>query len=98
MKSFLLPTDLTLASLYPVHEICQKVSGEACNIYIVHTLNMPSGIGDLLFLQRQKPYALLALQCKEALELLRKKYSSVLNILSIEFLWSNTRIYLRHYM
>ena len=34
----------------------------------------------------------------EALDLLRKKYPAAINILSFDFLWSNSRIYLRHYM
>jgi len=34
----------------------------------------------------------------EALELLRKKYSGVINILSFEFLWGNSRPYLDLYI
>lgn len=98
MKNVLLPTDLTVQSLYPVHEICSKAGDEKCNIYIIHTLNMPDGIMDLLFLQERKPYKMLSPQFLEAIELLRRKYSAVINILSFEFLWSHSRAYLRHYM
>ncbi|MHA4810135.1 hypothetical protein ACX0G9_18625 [Flavitalea flava] len=98
MKSVLLPTDLTLQSLYPIHEICQQAVGQKCNIYIIHTLYMPSGIMDLLFLQDKKPYDKLEPQFSEALEMLRKKYAPVINILSFEFVWGNSRGYLRNYM
>jgi hypothetical protein len=98
MKNILLPTDLTLASLYPIHEICRKHAGQPCNIYVVHTLHMPTGIADLLFIQQRKPYEMLSDQFSEALEMLRRKYAPGLQLLSFEFLWSNTRLYLRHYM
>lgn len=98
MKIVLLPTDLTLQSLYPIHEICKNAGGEKCNIYVIHTLNLPSGIMDLLFLQEKKPYDKLQPQFSEALEMLRKKYAPVINILSFEFVWGNSRGYLRNYM
>jgi hypothetical protein len=97
-KSILLPTDLTITSLYPIHEICKNAGGEQCNIYIVHTLDTPTGIMDLLFLQERKPYKLLPPAFLEAIEMLRKKYSSAIHLLSFEFLYSNTRAYLRNYM
>jgi hypothetical protein len=59
---------------------------------------MPSGIIDLLFLQEKKPYNKLKPQFLEAIEMLKKKYSSVLNLLSFEFLWSNSRFFLRNYV
>ena len=98
MQNILLPTDLSLTSLYPVHEICRDAAGHPCNIHIIHTLNMPTGIGDLLFLQQRKPYTQVPAQFMEALDLLRKKYPTTINILSFDFLWSNSRLYLRHYM
>ena len=98
MKNILLPSDLTLTSLYPVHEICQRAAGQQINIRIIHTLTMPSGIADLLFLQQRKPYDKVSPSFMEALELLRKKYASVINILSFEFLWGSSRTYLNFYM
>jgi hypothetical protein len=98
MKNILLPTDLTLASLYPIHEICRSQKGEPCNIYVIHTLHMPTGIADLLFIRQRKLYEMVPDQFSEALEMLRRKYAPTLQLLSFEFLWSSTRLYLRHYM
>ena len=56
MNNILLPTDLTISSLYPIHEICQNAGGKPCNIYIIHTLDTPSGIMDLLFLKVYTEY------------------------------------------
>lgn len=97
-KNILLPTDLTITSLYPIHEICKNTGGEPCNIYLIHTLDTPTGIMDLLFLQERKPYKMLSPSFLEALEMLRRKYASVIHLLSFEFLYGHTRAYLRHYM
>ncbi len=96
MQNSLLPTDLSLTSLYPIHEICKNAAGHPVNIHLIHTLNMPTGIGDLLF--QRKPFDKVPADFMEALDLLRKKYQSAINILSFDFLWSNSHIYLRHYM
>ncbi|MBS1659490.1 MAG: hypothetical protein JST68_00420 [Bacteroidetes bacterium] len=98
MKNILMPTDLTLTSLYPIHEICRNHANTPCNIYLLHSLHMPTGIADLLFHQQRKPYNQLTPAFTEGIEMLRKKYASNLRLLSFEFCWSNTRSYLQHYM
>ena len=97
-RSILLPTDLSISSLYPIHEICKNANGQHCNIYVVHALNTPTGIMDLLFLKERKPYKMLSSSFLEGLEMLRKKYASAIHLLSFEFLYSNSRSYLRSYM
>jgi len=97
-RSVLLPTDLSISSLYPIHEICKNADGQRCNIYVVHTLNTPAGIMDLLFLKERKPYKMLSSSFLEGLEMLRKKYASTIHLLSFEFLYSSSRAYLRSYM
>lgn len=94
----LLPTDLTIQSLYPVHEICRQPASRPCNVYVIHTLNMPGGIMDLLFLEEKKPYKMLKPQFLEALEMLRQKYPNALNVLSFEFVWGSSRAFLNNYM
>lgn len=97
MKNILLPTDLTIASLYPIHEICKNAGKDKCNIYIIHTLDTPTGI-DLMFLKEKKHYKEMSPAFSEALEMLRKKYATVINILSFEFLYLHSRAYMRNYM
>jgi hypothetical protein len=98
MANVLLPTDLTIQSLYPIHEICRQAGNEPCNIHVIHTLSMPAGIMDLLFLQGKKPYKMLSPSFLEAMDLLRGKYSAVIGRLSFEFLWGHSRGFLRNYM
>lgn len=97
MKNILLPTDLSIASLYPIHEICKNAGKEQCNIYLVHTLNTPTGI-DLIFLKERKAYKEIPAAFGEALEMLRKKYVTVINILSFEFLYLHSKAYMCNYM
>lgn len=98
MKNILLPTDLTISSLYPIHEICRSNEAEKYIIRLIHTLDMPTGIADLLFLQQRKPYDKVPLKFSEALEMLRKKYAGVLHSLNFEFLFGISRTYLDFYM
>ncbi len=98
MTNVLVPTDLTVASLYPVHEIGRQATGRPCSIYLIHTLSMPTGIGDLLFHQQRKPYDKVPVAFREAIELLRKKYAAVIRVISFEFLYSDSRGYLQNYM
>jgi len=97
MKNILLPTDLTIASLYPIHEICKNAGKEQCNIYLIHTLDTPTGI-DLMFLKERKPYKELSPSFQEALEMLRQKYATVINLLSFEFLYLHSRSYITNYL
>jgi hypothetical protein len=98
MKNVLIPTDLSVASLYPIHEICQRAGNEKINIYVIHTLEMPSGIVDLLFSSEKKPYKLISPKFLEALEMLREKYTSTIALLSFEFIYGNSTPLLRNYM
>jgi len=98
MANVLLPTDLSISSLYPIHEICRQAGNEPCNIHVIHTLSMPTGIMDLLFLQEKRPYKMLPASFLEAMDLLRTKYSAVIGKLSFEFLWGHSRGFLRNYM
>ena len=100
MQNILLPTDLTIASLYPVHEICRRAKAAnqgRINVYIIHTLEMPVGVMDLLFPSDRKPYNKLSPGFREGLEMLREKYADVLNKLCFEFVLGHYVPLLRNY-
>lgn len=97
MKNILLPTDLSVASLYPIHEICKSTGNGQCNIYLIHTLETPTGL-DLIFLKEKKLYKEISPAFREAIEMLREKYAAVINRLSFEFVFLHSKAYLRNYM
>jgi len=96
MRNILLPTDLSLPSLYPIHEIGRTSAGHKCHVYVIHTLAMPSGIGDLLFLK--KPYPGIPASFTGALDILRQRYKGVIEAIHFDFVYSNSRNYLQQYM
>ncbi len=93
MRNILLPTDLSLPSLYPIHEIGRASTGHKCSIYVVHALSMPTGIAELLFLK--KPYPQVPASFSGALDILRRRYSGTIEAIHFDFIYSNNRNYLQ---
>lgn len=99
MKHILIPTDLSIHSLQPVHDVFAANSGEPVRITLLHLLEMPSGIGDLLMLsRRRKPYELISDAFRDACTILKNKYASQLKDLRTEFLYGNTRSLIGNYL
>jgi hypothetical protein len=96
MRNILLPTDLSLPSLYPIHEIGRTSAGHKCRVYLVHTLAMPTGITELLFLK--KPFHQVPAAFIGALDILRRRYSGIIETIHFDFVYGNNRNYLRQYM
>lgn len=49
MKHILLPCDFSILSLQPVHDVMQNYPDDSIRITLLHLVDMPTGIGDLLF-------------------------------------------------
>ena len=49
MKHILLPSDFSILSLQPIHDVMQQYSEDVVRITLLHLVDMPTGIGDLLF-------------------------------------------------
>ncbi len=98
MKHILIPTDLSVASLYPVHGACRENEGAVSRITFMHTLEMPGGIAELLFNSTEKPYHLLSPEFREALDIIRRKYSSPDRALVFEFFYGNGKSRLRQFI
>lgn len=49
MKHIVLPTDFSIRSLQPVHDIVRQYRNEVIKITALHLVHLPIGIGDLLF-------------------------------------------------
>ncbi|WP_345258175.1 hypothetical protein [Flaviaesturariibacter amylovorans] len=98
MTQILLPTDLTVRSLWPVHQIARNEAGPAPVIQLVHLLEPPTGIGDLLSARRNKPWEAVPPAFTEALELLRTRYEGRIAGLHFRFLYGSTGRYLRRFV
>lgn len=99
MKHILIPTDFSIHSLQPVHDVFAANSGEPVRITLLHPLQMPAGIGDLLLLsRRRKPYELINEAFRDACTILKNKYASQLKELKTEFVYGSTRSLIGNYL
>ena len=98
MKNILLLSDLSLASLWPVHAAVKEQTSQPVNIHVVHMLNMPTSITDLLSLKRNKPYTSVGQQFTEALHLLKNKYAGQIANISFRFLYGNNSRILNNFI
>ncbi|HEX8358208.1 MAG TPA: hypothetical protein VF610_12375 [Segetibacter sp.] len=98
MKNVLLPTDLTVQSLRPVHDIVDDAKGQPVTIHVVHFISMPSSITDLLFINRSKPFNAIPAKFSEAFQLLRNKYQGVVDKISFDFIFCSSSQYLNNFI
>lgn len=90
MKNVMLPTDFTVQSLWPVHNIVKEAGGEKICIQVVHVLGMPVDVTDLLMIKSSKPYHEIPMHFREAFELLCHKYKGVIEKMVVRFIYGNT--------
>lgn len=98
MKNILLLTDLSLSSLWPLHAVVKEQATQPITIHVVHMLDIPTSITDLLSLKSRRPYASLSAQFNEALQLLRKKYSRQIEAIHFRFLYGNNSRILNNFI
>jgi hypothetical protein len=97
MKKILLPTDLTVQSLSPVHNIVRDAKDEKLVIRALHMLHLPTSITDLLFIKESKPYSVPE-NFSEAFQMLRNKYQAQIESITLEFVYCSTARYLNNYI
>ncbi|WP_207492641.1 hypothetical protein [Aridibaculum aurantiacum] len=96
MKKVLLPTDLSVQSLWPIHNIVKDSKDEKPTIIVVHTIHLPTSISDLLYLE--EPYDAVPAHFTEALQMLRKKYAAEVETIKFKFIYCTTRRYLNLFL
>ncbi len=75
MKNILLLTDLSVQSLWPVKEIIKNHSGqEELVIHVIHMIEAPANIQDLMCLGRSKNNIPLPASFTDSFSALRNKY------------------------
>lgn len=99
MKQVLIPTDFSIRSLRVVHGVVERFGGEPLNIVLMHAIEMPSSIMELMMLSRRSShYDLLTTDYKDACEILRNKYASSIRSLKTEFLVGNSNGVFRNFL
>jgi hypothetical protein len=98
MKNVILPTDLSVQSLWPIHQIVKEAKGQKLCIQIVHMIELPTSITDLIFSSRNKPYHAVPATFKEAYQMLSQKYKSSIEKIYFELVYCSTSRYLKNYL
>jgi aryl-phospho-beta-D-glucosidase BglC (GH1 family) len=95
MKHILIPTDFTIRSLQTVQAVADHFNGEPIRITLFHLLDMPSGIGDLLFRTTKNiKENIISSDFKTAYQVIANKYQSTISQMKIEFGQGSTAAYL----
>lgn len=98
MKNILLPTDLSVQSLWPIHNIVKEANNQKVNIRVVHLLNQPTGITDLLWLNSSKPYKQVPASFTEAFQLLKNKYAHAIEKMEFSFVYGSTARFVNNFI
>jgi hypothetical protein len=98
MKHIMLPTDLTVQSLWPIHNIVRDARGEKICIHVVHLIGMPMDIAGLLWARENRPYRAVPEGFNEAFELLCHRYKPVIEKMVLRFVYGNTTRLLHHHL
>lgn len=84
-KTILIPTDFRVASLNYLKIALENVGEERVNIVLVYAEHQSDAIGELLFYSADKRIdSLMSPHFREALEVIRNRFESKLNHLSIQ--------------
>lgn len=99
MKNILIPTDFSIRSLSYVHNIVAQHPCEQVNIILMHALEMPDSLFDLMtYTRNSRHIELISSDFQDGCEIIRNKYSSAINQLRIEFFHGSTRVALRNFL
>lgn len=99
MKNILIPTDFSIRSLSYVHNIVAQHPYEKVNIILMHALQMPDSLFDLVTYTRNSRHVeLISADFQDGCEIIRNKYSSAIHQLKIEFFHGSTRAALRNFL
>lgn len=99
MKKILIPTDLTLQSLNLVKYALHLLKGETCQIHLVHLLELPDSITELLMLPREKDrLEQVNTTFSNALERLQKSYSIEIDKIHVTHLYCDSSLHLSNYI
>ncbi len=98
MKNILLPTDLSVQSLWPIHTIVKEAKNQRLSIQVVHMLSLPTGIGDLLSLREDRLYSQIPANFIDAFQMLCHKYKSALEKIEFRFIYCSTSRYFNNYV
>ncbi len=100
MQTIVVPTDFSIRSLNIITGLAEKKLLQNASIILVHSLDMPTSMQDLLFVSRtrRENQQLISRHFSEACEVIRNKYSSMISSIRIQFLYGNSSRVFRNFL
>ncbi len=99
MKQILIPTDFSLSSLDLVEQTAETLNADRMNIILFHVFDMPSGIRDLLFVNKSIHHTrLMTDQFMAKCEALKKRYTFNINSITVQYVYGDTRAVFRSFL
>ena len=92
MKNILMPSDLSVQSLWPIKKIAESHNSSVpLTIHVIHLVEIPTSIADLLMLSRSKrTNRSLPHSYKDALQILQSKFNPEQIKIKFEFVYGST--------
>ncbi len=99
MKHILIPTDFSIRSLKAVHAAVDSFGQGKLKITLFHLMTMPTDFSMLLIHKVQKKSKeLISSDFNDACEVLKNKYSSKIECMSVAFGYGSSLKYMRNYL
>lgn len=99
MKHVIIPTDFTARSLQPVHDVMRHYKGQLVRITLLHLVDVPDAIGDLLFrLRRMESRYPIPAAFSQACEMMINKYEDQLTAIKPLVQYGTTAAYFENLM
>ena len=98
-KTILVPVDLNVASLNTLRLALESLPDQKIKVMLMYPKNMDGNISDLLFLS---PYriiqSLISPEYKEALEIIKNRFSEKLVYVTTKLFYGNTTAFLKNFI
>ncbi len=98
-KTILVPVDLNVASLNTLRLALESLPDQKVKVMLIYPKNMDNNITDLLFLS---PYRIIRSfmtpEYKEALEVIKNRFSEKIVYVSIKLFYGNTSAFLKNFI
>jgi hypothetical protein len=92
MKQILIPTDFSLSSLDLVEQTAETLNADRMNVILFHVFDMPSGIRDLLFLNKSIHHTnLVSDQFMVKCEALKKRYPFNIHSITLQYVYGDSK-------
>jgi len=98
MKTIMIPTDFTTASLQLMEETILVFKPESVNIVLFHAFTMPQSMQDIVGTESKPHIQVINERFRKSCKRIKDKYSDYVNNIHYRHLYGNTMRVFKHYL